>query len=165
MDCRLRTTDCGLGIKYGLGIKCGLRTEYKTRTRYKTRTTDYVYENSFRKVKLREMESGLAKTVVPACFNIPLAVLIVYSSYGEGRLCRYSRQLKLNAEFYKKKELEEISNCSFKPIRSTELKKIVLVFVRSVKFLSDATILFHVLSSLITCSILMTTMFSKASIL
>ena len=28
MDCGLRTTDCGLGIKYGLGIKCGLRTEY-----------------------------------------------------------------------------------------------------------------------------------------
>ena len=65
-DCGLRTTDCGLGIKNGLGIKCGLRTEYKTRTGYKTRTTDYVNKNSFRKVKLREMESGLAKTVVPA---------------------------------------------------------------------------------------------------
>ena len=65
-DCGLRTTDCGLGIKYGLGIKCGLRTEYKTRTWYKTRTTDYVNKNSFRKVKLREMESGLTKTVVPA---------------------------------------------------------------------------------------------------
>ena len=51
MDCGLRTTDCGLGIKYGLGIKCRLRTEYKTRT------TDYVYKKSFRKVKLREMES------------------------------------------------------------------------------------------------------------
>ena len=48
-DCGLRTTDCGLGIKYGLGIRCGLRTEYKTRTRYKTRTTDYVYKNSFRR--------------------------------------------------------------------------------------------------------------------
>ena len=45
----LRTTDCGLGIKYGLGIKRGLRTECKTRTRYKTRTTDYVYKNSFRR--------------------------------------------------------------------------------------------------------------------
>ena len=66
MDCGLRTTDCGLGIKYGLGIKWGLRTEYKARTGYKTRTTDYVNKNSFRKVKLREMESGLAKTVVPA---------------------------------------------------------------------------------------------------
>ena len=65
MDCGLRTTDCALGIKYGLGIKCGLRTEYKTRTRYKMRTPDYVYKKSFRKVKLREMESGLAKTVVP----------------------------------------------------------------------------------------------------
>ena len=29
-------------------------------------TTDYVYKNSFRKVKLRETESGLAETVVPA---------------------------------------------------------------------------------------------------
>ena len=66
MDCGLRTTDCGLGIKYGLGIKRGLRTEYKTRTGYKTQTTDYVNKNSFRKVKLRGMESGLAKTVVPA---------------------------------------------------------------------------------------------------
>ena len=56
----LRTADCGLGIKHGLGIKCGLRTEYKTRTRYKTRTAHYVYKNSLRKVKLREMESGLA---------------------------------------------------------------------------------------------------------
>ena len=65
-DCGLWTTDCGLGIKYGLGIKRGLRTEYKTRTGYKTRTTDNVNKNSFRKVKLREMESGLAKTVVPA---------------------------------------------------------------------------------------------------
>ena len=65
-DCRLRTTDCGLGIKHGLGVKYGLRTEYKTWTRYKMRTTDYVYKNSFRKVKLREMGSGVAKTVVPA---------------------------------------------------------------------------------------------------
>ena len=45
----LRTTDCGLGIKHGLGMKCGLWTEYKTRTM-----------NYVRKVKLREMESGLA---------------------------------------------------------------------------------------------------------
>ena len=66
MNCGLRTTDWGLGIKHGLGIKCGLRTEYKTRTRYEMRTTDYVYKNSYRKVKRREMESGLAKTVVPA---------------------------------------------------------------------------------------------------
>ena len=71
-------------------------------------------------------------------FNIPLAVHVVYFSLGEGRLCRYSRQLKLNSEFYKKKELEEISICSFKPIRSTELKKMVLILVRSVKFLSDS---------------------------
>ena len=54
MGCGLRTTDCGLGIKHGL------RIEYKTQTRYKTRTADYVYKNSFRKVKLRETESGLA---------------------------------------------------------------------------------------------------------
>ena len=64
MDCGLRTTDCGPGVKYGLGIKSGLRTEYKTRTGYKTRTKDCVNKNSFRKVKLREMESGLAKTVI-----------------------------------------------------------------------------------------------------
>ena len=38
----LRTTDCGLGIKYGVGIKRGLQTEYKTRTRYKMRSTDWV---------------------------------------------------------------------------------------------------------------------------
>ena len=66
MDCGLRTTDCGLGIKYGLGIKCGLRPEYKIWTGYKTRTKDYVIKNSFRKVKLREMDSGLAKTEVLA---------------------------------------------------------------------------------------------------
>ena len=60
MDCGLRTTDCGLGIKHGLGLKCGLWTEYKTRIRYKTRTTNYVYKNGFRKVKLRETESGLS---------------------------------------------------------------------------------------------------------
>ena len=72
------------------------------------------------------------------------AVHVVYSSHGEGRLCRYSRQLKLNSEFYKKKEFEEISIFSFTPIRSNELKKIVLVFVRSVKFLSDATIPFQI---------------------
>ena len=52
MDCGMRTTDCGLGIKYGLGIKrrlenmvwvqnadCGLQTGYKIRT------TDYVGKN------------------------------------------------------------------------------------------------------------------------
>ena len=63
---KTRTADCELGIKHGLGIKCGLWTEYKTRTRYKMRTTDYVFKNSFGKVKLRETQSGLAKTVVPA---------------------------------------------------------------------------------------------------
>ena len=84
--------DCRLGMKHGLrlGIKCGLRTEYKTRTRYKMRTTDYVYKNSFRKVKLREMESRLAKTVVPA-LTFSLAVHVVYP-HRQGRLCRYSRQ-------------------------------------------------------------------------
>ena len=46
-------------------------------------------------------------------------------------LCRYSRQLKLNSEFYKKKKLEEISIYSIKPIRSTESKKIVLVLVEA----------------------------------
>ena len=75
-------------------------------------------------------------------FNIPLAVHVVYSSHGEGWLCRYSRQLKFYSEFYEKKELEEISICSFKPIKSTELNKIVLV--RSVNFLSDVTIPFRI---------------------
>ena len=104
-------------------IKCGLRTEYKTRTGYKTRTTDYVNKNSLRKVKLREMESRKTSKNSSPSFNIPLAVHVVYFFHGEGRLRRYSRQLKFNSEFYKKKELEEISICSFKPIRSTELKK------------------------------------------
>ena len=67
------------------------------------------------------------------------AVHVVYFSHGEGRLCRYSRQLKSNSEFYKKKEFEEISICSFTPISS-----IVLVLVRPVKFLSYATIPFQI---------------------
>ena len=50
-----------VSIKHGLRTADhGLQTEYKTRTWYKTRTTDYVHKNSFRKVKLRETESGLA---------------------------------------------------------------------------------------------------------
>ena len=32
MDCGLRTTDCGLGIKYGLGIKHGLGIKRGLRT-------------------------------------------------------------------------------------------------------------------------------------
>ena len=87
-------------------MKCGLRTTYiKTALESKTE----------RNRKRTSKNSSLS-------FSIPLAVHVVYSSQGEGRLCRYSRQLKLNSEFYKKKELEEISICSFKPIRSTELK-------------------------------------------
>ena len=105
----LRTTDCGLGIKHGLGIKRGLRTMYIIKTALEGKTE-----------RNRKRSS---KNSSPS-FN---AVHVVYSSHGEGRLCRYSRQLKLNSEFYKKKEFEEISICSFTPIRSTELKKIVLV--------------------------------------
>ena len=47
-------------------MKCGLETtdwvlkKKKKRTLYKTRTTDCVYKKSFRKVKLRKTESGLA---------------------------------------------------------------------------------------------------------
>ena len=53
--------------------------------------------------------------------NIPLAGHTVYSRqcqrhvgkksilHGKGRLFRYSREMKLNSEFYKKKELEENS--------------------------------------------------------
>ena len=129
MDCGLRTTDCGLGIKYGLGIKRGLRIMY-----IKTTLEGKTERNGKR----------TSKNSTPS-FNIPLAVHVVYSSHGEGRSCRYSRQLKLNSEFYKKRELEEISICSFKPIRSTKFKKIVLVLVRAVNFLSsDATIPFRV---------------------
>ena len=132
-------------MKHGLrlGIKCGLRTEYKTRTRYEMRTTDYVYKNSFTEVKLREMESGLAKTVIPALTFPWLFTQSILPTEKEG-YAGTARQLKLNSEFYKKKELEEISICSFKPKRSTELKKIVFVLVRSVKFLSDATIPFQI---------------------
>ena len=107
------------------------------------RTTDYVYKNSFTEVKLREMESGLAKTVIPALTFPWLFTQSILPTEKEG-YAGTARQLKLNSEFYKKKELEEISICSFKPIRSTELKKIVLVLVRSVKFLSDATIPFQI---------------------
>ena len=60
--------------------------------------------------------------------------------HRQGRLCRYSTQLKLNSEFYKKKEVKENPINSFKPIRSTELKK-VLVLVS--KILMDATIPFQ----------------------
>ena len=102
-------------------IKCGLRTEYKTRTRYKPRTTDCVYENSFRKVKLRERESGLAKTVVPppclthkhsfswsrSLFSPASFGEENHTVYGQGRLYCYSGQLKLNSDFYKKKDLEK----------------------------------------------------------
>ena len=88
-------------------MKCGLWTTYiKTSLESKT-------ERSGKQTSKNSNPS----------FNIPLAVHVVYSSQGEGRLCQYSRQLKLYSEFYKKKELEEISICSFKPIRSTELKK------------------------------------------
>ena len=54
------------------------------------------------------------------------------------------KAIEIKLGFYTKKEFEEISICSFTPIRSTELKKIVLVLVRSVKFLSDATIPFQI---------------------
>ena len=59
------------------------------------------------------------KTVVPApcltqkTFRKPVTQSIFSSCgegsklHGQGRLCRYSRQLKLNSEFYQKKELEE----------------------------------------------------------
>ena len=52
--------------------------------------------------------------------------------HEQGRLCRYSRQLKLNSEFYKKKELEENPIYSFKAIRNT-VKKIVLLLVSANK--------------------------------
>ena len=109
-------------------MNCGLRTTY-IKQLYKGKT-----ERNGKRTSKNSSPS----------FNIPLAVYVVYSSNGDGRLCRYSGKLKLNSEFYKKKELEEISICSFKPKRSTEWKKIVFVLVRSVKFLSDATIPFQI---------------------
>ena len=56
------------GSKTRTRYKMILRIERKSRTRYKTRTTGYVCKNSFRKVKLRETESGLAwrSSLVPA---------------------------------------------------------------------------------------------------
>ena len=43
-----------VSIKHGLRTADhGLRTGYKIQTGYKMRTADYVYKNSFRKVKLR----------------------------------------------------------------------------------------------------------------
>ena len=115
------------------GKKLPIRLWYKTRTRYKTRTTDFVYKSSFRKVKLREKENGLAwNSSQASCLRLLHAQTFLYK---EKRLCRYSMQLKLNSEFYitEKKELEENSIYSFKPIRSTENKNLVSVLVR-VKF-------------------------------
>ena len=80
-------------------------------------TMNYVYKNSFRKVKLRRNGKRSSKSRSPS-FNISLAVHVVYP-HGQGRFCRYSRQLKLNSELCKK-ESEEISIYSFRPIRSTE---------------------------------------------
>ena len=96
--------DSGLSIKHGLGMKRGLRTIY-----IKTALEGKTERNGKR----------TSKNSSPS-FNVPLAVHVIYSSHGEGGLCRYSRQLKLISEFYKKKELEEISICSFKAIRSAE---------------------------------------------
>ena len=65
MDCGLRTTDCGLGIKYGLGIKRELRTMYiKTALEGKTERN----------------RKRTSKNSSPS-FNIPLAVHVVYSSH------------------------------------------------------------------------------------
>ena len=43
---KMRTKNYGLSIKHGLGLK--------------KQTTECLYKNSFRKVKLRETDSGLA---------------------------------------------------------------------------------------------------------
>ena len=70
----------------------------------------YIKINSLRKVKMRETEAGLHKTVVPApCLTQKHPISRSRSLYsphmekesilhGQGRLCRYSRQLKLNSE-------------------------------------------------------------------
>ena len=78
--------DSGMSIKHGLGIKRGLRTMYiKTALEGKTE----------RNRKRTSKNSSLS-------FSIPLAVHVVYSSQGEGRLCRYSRQLNFKKRRIKK---------------------------------------------------------------
>ena len=67
------------------------------------RTTDYVYKNSFRKVKLKDMESRLAKTVVPALTFLQLFMQSIPTD-KEGYAGTQGNLLKLNSEFYKKKE-------------------------------------------------------------
>ena len=106
----LQSADSGLSIKHGQGIKRGL------------------HKNSFRKVKLRETESGLAQheTVVPApclthkhSFSRSCSLFFPMStSHGEVKhtaqarkvilICCYSRQLKLNSEFCKKRSQKRI---------------------------------------------------------
>ena len=121
-----------------VSIKRGLRTGYKTWTRYKTWTTDFVYKDSFRKVKLRETDSRLAytlcKTVVPAPWLVMQSIPPT-SVWRRKAYCSRARKVKplLKAtenetEFYQKDELEENSNYSFKPtedvrLRNTEKKK------------------------------------------
>ena len=61
-----------MSIKHGLGIKGGLRIMYiKTALEGKTERN----------------RKRTSKNSSPS-FNIPLAVHVVYSSHGEGRLCR-----------------------------------------------------------------------------
>ena len=50
--------------------------------------------------------------------------------HGQGRLCRYSRQLKLKSEFYQKKELEENQSEKHRcePIQSKILKDASIPF-------------------------------------
>ena len=90
---------------YGLGIK--------KRTRCKTRTTECVYKNSFKKVKLRERDSGPAWNSSPCSLPctqtflwqvmqsiLPnVSVMWRRKANYTGTLCRYSRKLKMKHWF------------------------------------------------------------------
>ena len=75
-------------------MKCGLRTTY-IQTALESKT---------------ERNGKLTGKSSSPSFNIPLAV---HEVQGEGRLCQYSRQLKLNSEFYKKEGVRRDFNLQF----------------------------------------------------
>ena len=129
---------------------------WKLRTEYKTRITDWVYKNSFRKVKRRETDSGLDKTVIRQVLAlhtniIPLAGHAVYSPLrrrGEGKhdwlaiskegYAAAQGNWKWNSEFYEKEELEENSIYSFKTIEDITNRRNEIERHRPTKIVSDS---------------------------
>ena len=92
---------------------------------------DCVHKNSFRKVKLRETDSGLAKKSSPSSLphtNIPLLVTqcilpnisIEKERMGQERCATSQGNWKWNSEFYKKGELEEDSIYIVLKLRGTD---------------------------------------------